>query len=210
MFEKLKEDCLPLLKKIEESKKDDELISYKVSPILKELIALLEQEKSEDEETLDFLFECYVYVATVYATIGRFSLSAKYNQISIQIARKLNGAHAKLKDILYRTLRDRNYYIDDDCEDIQELVKGLLPDSIIDKYFEERLRSRRSLKHDPIEMSEEYLAVIDEVEEKVDKSRTIFGLGACHEIWHLKFQYLLEKGITWHSPAMLNPHVMFD
>ena len=69
---------------------------------------------------------------------------------------------------------------------------------------------RRSLKHDPVEMSEEYLAVIDEVEEKIDQNRTMRGMGSCHEIWGLKYEYLLEKGIHWKSPSVLNPRVMFD
>ena len=59
-------------------------------------------------------------------------------------------------------------------------------------------------------MSEEYLAVIDDVEEKIDKNRPLVGMGSCHEIWDLKYQYLLEKGIRWKSPQILNPRVMFD
>ena len=69
---------------------------------------------------------------------------------------------------------------------------------------------RRNLKHDPVEMSETYLAVIDEIEARIEKNRTLRGMGSCHEIWALKQEYLAEKGIEWQSPVILNPRVMFD
>ena len=210
MLDSLKSEALAIIKKIEATKKDDEMISYRVSPLLKELVATLDNVKEESQDAYQFLFDAYNYVGDVYTVIGRFSLAAIYHYKALEYAKKLEKTPSNVKDVLYRLLRDRNYYIDDDCEDVYELVKGLLPIETIDSLFNERKKSRRSLKHDPVEMSEEYLNVIDEVEEKVDQNRTIYGLGACHEIWHLKFQYLLEKGIVWSSPSMLNPRVRFD
>ena len=72
------------------------------------------------------------------------------------------------------------------------------------------MNRRRNLKHDPVEMTEEYLAVIDEVDEKIEKNREYHGFGSCHHVWSLKTDYLAEKGIVWKSPVVLNPRVRFD
>ena len=210
MLEQLKKTVSYIKGDIDNNETNDGLISYKVSPLLEELISLLEDVKEDDQETIEFLFEIYDYIGDIYARIGRFSLAAIYHEKALRNAKKLNRTPLNAEDVLYKLLRDRNYYVDDDCEDIKSLVVDIVPIEKAEKIYKDRMNSRRSLKHDPIEMSKEYLSVIDEVEERIEKNRTIFGMGACHEIWHLKFQYLLEKGISWHSPAMLNPRVMFD
>ena len=56
-------------------------------------------------------------------------------------------------------------------------------------------------------MTEEYLAVIDEVEAEIDRLKTS---DFCLEYWSLKSSLLAERGIVWQSPAQLNPNVMFD
>lgn len=36
-------------------------------------------------------------------------------------------------------------------------------------------------------------------------------MGSCHELWYLQKNILLEKyGITWYSPAEVNPHTIYD
>jgi len=35
-------------------------------------------------------------------------------------------------------------------------------------------------------------------------------LGSCHRIWKLKKDYLSERGISWYSPAEMNPGHRFD
>ena len=210
-----KERVDELGKQINELKVDDDgLHGYKLSPFLKEMIALADSVNSDDKDTAEYLYRVYYYVGDVYTVIGRFSLAALYKQKSLEIA-KICKEQFKVKcpgvqELVFQLLRDRNYYVDDDCEDVIELAKDLVADIKLEEMLEDRKRGRRSLKHDPVEMSEEYLAVIDEVEEKIEKNRTFKGMGSCHEIWGLKFQYLLEKGIRWKSPQILNPRVMFD
>ena len=58
-----------------------------------------------------------------------------------------------------------------------------------------------------VEKTEEYLAVIDKVEEKIEKTKQ---MNFCLEYWNLKAQFLFEYGILWRSPTQLNPGVMFD
>ncbi len=70
-----------------------------------------------------------------------------------------------------------NRYVHDDCAVLKEMVFGFIPDKKIDELYMSALDSRNGLsKNDPIALSEEYLAVIDEVEELVEKTkRSIFA-----------------------------------
>ena len=196
--------------------KESRSTTYEDVPALKEIKEILENHLEEDKNTLITAYDGYVYLADAYTSLTRFSICAEYHLKALQIAIKLlekydykvNGA----KDVYYALLRDRNFFVDDDCEDVLKLVNGyhLLSKEVIKDVYEARMKRRRGLKNDPVEMSKEYLAVIDEVEEKIEKNRTLRGMGSCFEVWELKEKYLAEKGITWQSPFMLNPGVMFD
>ena len=194
--------------------KIDEEVSYKDSPYLQKIISLIKDVHDEDKETLLFLYDINFFLGNCYTRLGRFSLSAIYRFECIKIAKKLKVMYAhdinNIKDVIYNFLRDRNFYIDDDCLDAKEEMYGLLPDEEIEKMYKNRLTHRRNLKADPVEMSEKYLSVIDKIEEKIEKNRTIYGMGSCFEVWNLKEEFLAEEGISWKSPALLNPRVMFD
>ena len=68
------------------------------------------------------------------------------------------------------------------------------------------------INHDPIEDTPEFQAIKNELEEKiVERIGERRGLGYCHLYWSAKRSILKEEyGIEWKSPAMLNPHVIFD
>lgn len=194
--------------------KDSYASTYLDTPDLKEL-ADIASSATKDIESLSLAQEIYSFVAHEYESMGRFSVAATYRFKGLEVAKALkeldpNKEIDGLSDELRALLRDRNYYVDDDSHDVKELVKGLIDDNIIETYFSDMMAHRRFLKHDPVEMSEEYLAVIDEVEELIEKNRTLKGMGSCFEIWELKEKYLLERGIFWKSPQVLNPRVMFD
>lgn len=183
--------------------KEDNYKSYIISPLLKELIELNDEKRD---------YEVYLFIGENYSNIGRFSLASKYYEEALNLIMSNNMKSLDLGLLFNNILVYRNYYIDDDCVDLIKRVKEskCLSEGKINSIVERVYNHRRSLKHDPIEASEEYLSVIDEVEEKIDKNRTHFGMGSCHEYWNLKFQYLMEKGIFWKSPSSLNPRVMFD
>ena len=60
------------------------------------------------------------------------------------------------------------------------------------------------------ETEKQLTELLDEIEEKVEKSRRAFGHGSCFEVWSLKKSYLLEHDIEWQTPSELNPRVLFD
>ena len=190
--------------------------TYEDSPALKEIAAILDKCIDEEQESLVNAYEGYAYLGKNYTSLGRFSVAAEYRlkalKAALKVFEKFNFKPDEVDELFSNLLRDRNYYVNDDCLDIMELVKGceLLPLKFVNEVYESRMKRRRSLKNDPVEMSPKYLAVIDEVEEKIEKNRTMRGMGSCFEYWDLKAQYLHEKGIEWQTPFMLNPGVMFD
>ncbi len=206
-----------LIKRIESRKTDDSKgATYRDVPDLKEIDALVEEGVAKDKDALSIAYACYYYLGQSYGEMGRFSIAATYRYKALQVAKDYAlcdyGKLEDVDDLFYALLRDRNYYVDDDCEDVVSLAKEtkMISEAYIDKTWANRLKVRRHLKNDPVESSEAYLAVIDEVEEKIAKNRTTFGMGSCFEVWALKERYLAEKGIAWSSPALLNPRVMFD
>lgn len=193
--------------------------TYVDVPDLKEIAEILEDNYEAKEDDLNFRFIVDLFLAEKYTSLGRFSIAAKYRLDALRSANFLSGYYQVSKEIkgeieqlFTDLLRDRNFYVDDDCLDCLELIKNtnLLEEKAIEKIYQYRMNRRRNLNADPVEMSPQYLAVIDEVEKRIAENRKMHGMGSCYETWNLKEIYLGEKGIKWSSPAVLNPRVMFD
>lgn len=200
-----------IVSEIEERHKEtEEGFSYKDSLKLKELSAIADEWVKGNVPATDkaainaYLGKAYERMGRVYPAAKRYTLSVGFFAQAFLSDEKQREAFAKN---LASAVKCRNYYEDDDCADLKELSLKVLGEEFD---FSSLLSHCRSLKHDPVEKSEKYLAVIDEVDEKISKNRTVYGMGACHEMWGLKARFLAEKGIEWHSPAVLNPCVRFD
>lgn len=193
-------------------------LTYLAVPYLKETEEIVEaqlaSESPHDKVTLLDSATIMRYLAEAYDRLGRFAVSVRYYNRAIELAATLYTMYGEeIKDsstMIYNALKARNYYVDDDCEDIRELALTIISKELVDDVFSTVMNRRRNLKHDPVEMTEEYLAVIDEVDEKIEKNREYRGFGSCHHVWSLKTDYLAEKGIEWKSPVVLNPRVRFD
>ena len=193
-------------------------LTYQAVPYLKEtdeiVKAQLASENPYDKVTLLDSATIMRYLAEAYDRLGRFAVSVRYYNRAIELAATLYTMYGEeMQDssgMIYNALKARTYYVDDDCEDIREQALVFISKDIVDDVFDTVMKRRRNLKHDPVEMTEEYLAVIDEVDEKIEKNRKYHGFGSCHHVWGLKTDYLAEKGIEWKSPVVLNPRVRFD
>ena len=193
-------------------------LTYLAVPYLRETEEIVEAqlalESPYDRVTLLDSATIMRYLAEAYDRLGRFAVSVHYYKRAIELAATLYTMYGEeMQDssgMIYNALKARNYYVDDDCEDIREQALVFISTDIVDDVFDTVMNRRRNLKHDPVEMTEEYLAVIDEVDEKIEKNREYRGFGSCHHVWSLKTDYLAEKGITWRSPVVLNPKVRFD
>ena len=193
-------------------------LTYLAVPYLKETDEIVKSQLASEspgsKETLTDSIAVLSYLADAYERLGRFAVSAQYYTRAIALAATLYTAYGEkvvdIGDTVYRALKARNYYVDDDCEDLRALALSFLPKEEVEETFDAVMKRRRSFRHDPVEMTEAYIAVIDEVEEKIEKNRLHYGMGSCHHVWSLKTDYLAQKGIVWHSPAVLNPKVRFD
>ena len=193
-------------------------LTYRAVPYLKETEEIVEaqlaSESPYDKVTLLDSATIMRYLAEAYDRLGRFAVSVRYYNRAIELAATLYTMYGEeMQDssgMIYNALKARNYYVDDDCEDIREQALVFISKDIVDDVFDTVMKRRRNLRHDPVEMTEEYLAVIDEIDEKIEKNREYRGFGSCHHVWSLKTDYLAEKGIEWKSPVVLNPRVRFD
>ncbi len=189
--------------------------TYQDVPALQEAEQLLLSRTDTDPETLEDKIAVLDYLAGCYDSLCRPAVSAKlYGQLlSCHVALSAQRpydeeARNAFEYALYMAVKTRNRYRSDSCEDLLELVSASLPRARIAAKVEEALQACRwQLKHDPVEATEAYLAMIDEVEALVDAHKT---MDFCLEAWSLKAMFLAERGISWKSPAQLNPGTMFD
>lgn len=187
-----------------------------VTPYIRQIMDILAPHLEREDihpDTLRDAVDIYSSFANVYERTDRIMLAAECYDRAIDYAARLyrdyGGRVEDDCDLVYSAIRAHNYYLDDDCEDIRALATIFLDDDAKD-VFSRIYACRRHLRHDPIELTTEYLAVIDEVEVLVEENREFYGFGSCHHVWELKKQYLAERGIVWHTPSELNPWVMFD
>ncbi len=204
---------------IEAHKKNEHsLPTYKDTPALREIANIVSRELSEtapdNRSTYDDTVVILRYIAEAYDAIGRYSVSSYYytKLISLESNMKLlfGIEYAEASRDFSNALRVRNVYADDDAQDLCELAAPLLPVERIKERLVLTKARRRSFFRDPVEATNEYLMVIDAVEDKIEKTRKNFGIGSCLEVWKLKKQYLLEYGVKWSSPAELNPRLDFS
>lgn len=193
-----------------------ENVTYRDVPVLGEMeqiaVDQLQREVPAQADTLADSIAIFRYLAERYEYLGRFAVAAWLYDRSLVLASELHRDHGVATEyapeLLYRAVKAHNFYVDDDCEVLAALCRQFLPDA--DATVREALSTRRHLNHDPVEMTEGYLALVDAAEAYAEQNRTFHGLGSCHEVWQLKRDFLLRHGIRWRSPAELNPGVHFD
>ena len=195
-----------LIKKITKKDKAEKYKSWEISPLLKEMSQLI-----EDSEPSEDLYKNYIFIGIKYSRMGRTALSLKYYQKALDLALEYKYTDELMK-VIYYVLSDRNYFYDDDCEDITNRVKDnpLVDQKKYEEIYRGVMRSRRDFKHDPVEMSDEYLNAIDDVERKLANAKIPNQMGSCYKYWSLKRKYLLKKGVEWRSPSAMNPDILFD
>ena len=189
--------------------------TYNDSPYLSEMAELVLRQRDNDIETLEETIPALWYLTEAYDKMCRAGMSVKFYTPQLQDYTELmklreydSDDMERLESCFYLAVKARNYYEPDDCSDLVEIVSGSLPDERIRELLLSAQENRQGfIKNDPVEKTEEYLAVIDKVEEKIDKAKQ---MNFCLEKWDLKAQFLFEFGILWRSPAQLNPGVMFD
>ncbi len=182
--------------------------TYREAPWLSELqsIALSHIDDRDDAEDTALIAR---FLAREYEKMGRLRLSMEwYKRLILLYAISPLGSIADMADDYYSALRAQNYYEPNPCEELCSAAKNFLPDDVREKAESETLSKRAGLRRDPVELTDEYLAAIDEVEKAIDD----MGGSVMHgfERDSLKQRLLKERGIEWQTLRRLNPKVRFD
>lgn len=208
---------LELIKEIENRKEHpNAAATYKDVPALCEIDRIVKEqmalEETCDRDTLiDSLFAVR-YLGSSYETMWRIAYANKYYKwlfdIHSELYRRFGEKDKELADDYYIALRARNYYGKDECSDLAELAKELLPEKKRLDIEKQILEDFHPLKHDPVELTDKYLAVIDEVDRRMDTEE----YRKAHSfIRNERFRELLmEYGIEWEPVTSLNPGWHFD
>lgn len=189
--------------------------TYKDTPALgkiEDILAgiLLSGERSR--EKLENAVVVFRYLANTYEYMWRIARAVENYECLIEAEAALFRAFGvkdeEAKDDYYAALRARNYYKKDGCADLVSLGAVFLEEEERKGIEEEIFERYHPLKHDPVELTEEYLSVIDEVEEAMDTAET----RALHHFnqAEVKKKLLRDRGVTWRSVRELNPGVHFD
>ncbi len=189
--------------------------TYKDSPDLQQIASLVLPWPDNEPETLTDAIAVLQFLTDSYTAMGRSAVAMQYFRAALEAYQALAGVRPLTeeeqegaRDILYNAVRAANHYRPDSCKAWIALASGAIPEEVCREARDKAVaRQRISIKHDPVEATEAYLAVIDEVDKLVDENKT---MDFCHETWQLKTMYLAQRGITWKSPAVMNPRVMFD
>lgn len=215
--EKDEKRLVELLQKIEDGKEHEySAPTYKDTPYLKEMQDIvknhLDSEQPYDKDTLTDSISVLRYLAGSYEKMCRVlyaeEMCKRVLELQSELYKRYSLTEEGCDDDYYWALRLRNYYKKDDCKDLSTLMSEILPESSRIKIEAEVSKYYPSIKHDPIELSEEYLSVIDEVERRMDEA----GADKMHtfERIDLKKRLLSEYGVFWRSEIIMNPNVHFD
>jgi tetratricopeptide (TPR) repeat protein len=170
-----------------------------------------------DKEDEQGRITAWLFIADAYYSLGHYLFALKYYGKALERLEQCGGSIADDED-LCDTLYDSFTNMLDIYKkmDKKKAAKKLL--SIIKKVMPSSLdaikKVRRShLKCDPVEYTEAYMAILPELEAKIDAELggVTKGLGFCFSYWYKKGEILKrDYGIEWDSPGVLNPHVRFD
>lgn len=157
-----------------------------------------------DDEALELSIQIVRYLARNYEALWRIAECNEWYRRLLELYGRRTPDGAPLEEDYYLALRARNYHRADRCDDLHALAEAFLPPETIAEEETAALNAI-DLRNDPVELTPEYRAVIDEVDRLVDEngSKTLFPF----ERWKLKRQFLKEHGIDWRPPAGMEPGI---
>ncbi len=157
------------------------------------------------EESIEDMIRFSESLGIAFEQMGRIKSSAECFTIQVELIarnKKLYGDDSmQMAGPLFRAIQSRNHYHDDDCPDLMKYAEEYMEDAF-EEVFQSALSSRRVLRFDPVECSDAYLSVINDVEKILDEEKPA-------RIWDRKKELLDERGIHWRTPAEMNPNVRF-
>lgn len=199
--------------------------TFRDSDDLMELLSIADAHDEKDVLGVENNMIVYHFLADCYKSMGRAAAAEVFYKLffdmGLILGKQYFAEEENMKDKerlisdAYEYAYSMNCYQDNSVDDL----KGILGELLCGKDLEEalkntddgKMRAKTGLVKDPVEMTAEYLSVIDEVEKEVsEKLGDNYYMGKCFEIWELTKSLLADYGIDWHTPSELNPGVIFD
>ena len=125
--------------------------------------------------------------------------SPKYQRILPEVMWEVNTQF--VKEIIAQEERWLSYKVEEEpIEDDDPIIVEFFKSLRADNKAQDEIRKKR------IEEAKELLPT-----DPTRAAQLLSKLGSCHTLWSLQKTILKEKyGITWYTPAELNPDVKFD
>jgi hypothetical protein len=188
-----------VIKNVEQMRKNSEdMRMWKNIPLAKECVQLLKDIDDPEETPMGKALACEAIIQQL----------PEYDVPRLVIS----ILHYKLELIKASDEHDPERYPTEDevTKDIQRLSNYIDTEHVSSERF--RKLYQRHLVADPIERTPEWEENYYDVEKECDRrlGDTPRGMGFCFAYWSTLRQVLSERGMLWHSPSELNPHVMFD
>jgi hypothetical protein len=188
-----------VIKNVEQMRKNSEdMRMWKNIPLAKECVQLLKDIDDPEETPMGKALACEAIIQQL----------PEYDVPRLVIS----ILHYKLELIKASDEHDPERYPTEDevTKDIQRLSDYIDTEHVSSERF--RKLYQRHLVADPIERTPEWEENYYDVEKECDRrlGETPRGMGFCFAYWSTLRQVLSERGMLWHSPSELNPHVMFD
>ena len=207
---------IELIKEIESRKEHpNAAATYKDVPALQEIDRIVNAQlelQPCDRDTLEDSIGAMRYLATAYEYMWRIAYAIQYDkrllELQAELFQRFGENDENCSDDYYTALRTRNYYGKDSCDDLVALAKELLPECKRKEIEKQIFEDFHPLKHDPVELTQAYLSVIDEVERRMDTDE-VKNMHHFQRSDVLR-QLLREYGIEWRPVTLLNPGVRFD
>lgn len=168
---------------------------WEISPLVREYLSVAHSMEG-CEGCLDLIFNTAERLAqTLYE---RPRLKVRLLEFELKVLERMEAAEGKESEL--------SGYLREDIRILKDNI------SYADSGRYDMIVTRGHLRHDPVEWTARWEEVIDAAEKEAYESLEgePRGMGFCFGYWHAKTAALARYGISWRSPSIMNPGVIFD
>jgi tetratricopeptide (TPR) repeat protein len=194
--------------------------------MLAEMSRLVKLCANGEDDGAESKMVAWIFIADAYYALCHYAYAMEYYEKAVELLREYHEFMiAQLMD--YKWQEEAEEQLEECLEHLLIIYKGMNKEAQatgLIQLFEhigfgfvkevvKKADKRPHLKHDPVEYTEKYLAILPELETKIEAALKDVrrAMGFCFRYWHTKKEILKhDYDIEWDSPAVLNPHVRFD
>lgn len=182
-------------------------LGYNPFPVLKECVELCQRLPCDTADQKLDKVAILLFVADEYYMAGHYPWAIEqYKELLKLVDKDSEDGQDKFKEACHALIRiyERLGKFSESKQIGQELVAAGL---------KMPTRDRFCLNRDCVEVTQEYFDCLEQLHQRLEQrlQGQIRRHGSCYEYWSVKGELLLQEfGITWKSPAQMNPTTHFD